>query len=63
MLQIYRHNQAKGKGRNNLELEMSSSHMPYKKKAVTVIPVHVMKAYKGSGGTAPQTFNICTKWR
>lgn len=41
---------AKGKGRNILELEMSSSHIPYKKIAVTVVPVHVIKAYNGSGG-------------
>jgi len=53
---------AKRKGRNNLELEMSSSHMPHKI-AVTVVPVHIIKAYKGSGGTAPQILNICTKWR
>lgn len=33
---------AKGKGKNNLELEMSSSHMPYKKMAVTAVPVHVI---------------------
>jgi hypothetical protein len=54
---------AQGKGTNNLELEMSSSHMPHKNIAVTVVPVHVIKAYKGSGGTAPQILNIFTKWR
>jgi hypothetical protein len=49
--------------KNNLEMEMSSSHMPYKMITVTVFPVHVIKAYKGSGGTAPLILNFCTKWR
>jgi len=51
---------AKRKGRNNLELEMSSSHMPYEKIAVTAVPVHVIY---GEWETAPQILNICTKWR
>ena len=42
---------AKGKGGKNLELEMSSSHMPYKGTAVTAAPVHATKAYKESGGS------------
>jgi hypothetical protein len=63
MLQIYQHNQGKRKREKNLELEMSSSHMSHKNTAVTVVPVHVIKAYKGSESTAPQILNICTKCR
>jgi hypothetical protein len=42
---------AKGKGGKNLEMEMYSSHMPYKGTAVTAVPVHVTKTYKESGSS------------
>lgn len=42
-------------------MEISNSHMPYKMITDTVVPIHVIKVYRGSGGAAPLILNYCTK--
>ena len=46
-----------------MNLEGNSKIRDYKKVKDKVAPVHAIKTYKGSGGTAPLVFNLGSRWR